>query len=250
MNSLPAYEFFVALGIVAACFCLFIQNKHFQFFKNKSLFWFVIGAFVSGFWGARVLGDWVQAALENRLNWGRSFDLLFLDKASGPVVYYGGLLALIYYIFLVARFKKISFLILFDLCVPALLLGHALGRLGCWARGCCFGSSCPYPWGLTHSLNSTPLHPVQLYEAFGLLLLGFISFKRPFKNLPRNSILFLLLYPSFRFFLEFVRGDEVRGFWLSLSTSQWISFPLFVLGLILWIQGKRGAATRIVATSD
>jgi phosphatidylglycerol:prolipoprotein diacylglycerol transferase len=252
MNSLPVYEFYVALGIVSGFTLLYFLNKKIQkpyFTSARSYFYFVLGAFVSGIWGARVLGEIVASHSKNTLSWS-SFDLLFLDRLSGPVVFYGGFLALLYYLFLTARFRKISFLNLLDLTTPALTLGHAIGRLGCWSRGCCHGDICPYFWGISRSPGTPPLHPVQLYESFFLLALTYLTthnlllredLSSPSKprHWPRNSILLLVAYPAFRFANEFFRGDLDRGFWGALSTSQWISLALLSVGILLWVRESR-----------
>jgi len=258
MNSLPVYEFFFALGLVSGSTLLYFLLKRSDapvFKTTKGYLYFVLGACLAGLWGARALGDIVDASSKKMLSWG-SFDLLILDKASGSFVFYGGLLAFLYYLFLIARFKKIPFLRMLDFCIPALALGQALGRLGCWGRGCCFGSSCSYPWGIVREVAQAPIHPVQIYEAAWLFGLAFLSTRKaalPYeklsswqKKLPRNSIFYLLAYPSFRFCVEFFRGDEIRGFWGPLSTSQWISIGLFVVGVVLYFrdtQSKRGAAS-------
>lgn len=46
------------------------------------------------------------------------------------------------------------------------------------------------------------------------------------------------MYSIGRFVLEFFRGDEIRGIYGALSTSQWISIPLLVLGIILFVKAK------------
>lgn len=78
-----------------------------------------------------------------------------------------------------------------------------------------------------------PLLPVQLWEAgfdFLLaLLLYFLTNRSPFPYL--GLAVYGICYSVFRFTVEFFRGDLIRGFWFSLSTSQWISLLVFVLCL-------------------
>ena len=242
MSSWPAYEFFLALALVLASAIFYLRDRNEETPLAKSAAGYIallLGAWLSAFWGARVLGEIVDAHSQKRLSW-HSFDILILDRASGTFVYYGALLALIYYLFLIARFRKISFEKIFSRAVPALLLGHALGRLGCWFRGCCHGDTCPYPWGVVREVSTLPIHPVQLYES--AFLFGFFVWSlRRQKTDSRLSLagIYLLAYPSFRFLVEFLRGDELRGFWGPLSTSQWVSLALFCGGVFLWKKSRR-----------
>jgi phosphatidylglycerol:prolipoprotein diacylglycerol transferase len=126
----------------------------------------------------------------------------------------------------------------------ALPLAHAVGRLGCFLAGCCYGAAHDLPWAVTYTdpaaadLNGTPLgrplHPTQLYEA--LLELGnFAVVTWVWRRAPRSwapVATWLGLYGAERFALEFLRGDP-RGAWLGLSTSQWLA--LAMLGAALWL---------------
>ncbi|MFH2203532.1 MAG: prolipoprotein diacylglyceryl transferase family protein [Elusimicrobiota bacterium] len=149
---------------------------------------------------------------------------------------------------------------------PALAFGHTLGRIGCFAEGCCYGTPTSMPWGVKFShaacsvdgtLLGTALHPVQLYEAFGsACLFAFFAFY----VLPRihakkltygTSFLgYICLYAVMRFFLEFLRGDDRGVFlWDALSPSQWFSLgALIVAGGRLYYQGifERHPDTRTV----
>lgn len=139
----------------------------------------------------------------------------------------------------------------------ALPLGHAIGRVGCFLQACCHGKPTSLPWGaaytdprggLNAALLGLPLHPVQLYEAAGDLV---ISAAVAFWVLPRIRAArwkygtaffgYIAAYSVMRFFTEFARGDD-RGFFLSarLSPSQWWSLGGFaVAAFCLWRNGVR-----------
>jgi phosphatidylglycerol:prolipoprotein diacylglycerol transferase len=95
---------------------------------------------------------------------------------GGGFVFYGGLIfGIIYYLIISLGFKKFNiknskFLL------PGLIFGHAIGRVGCFLAGCCFGSECDI--FLSVRMHGSSLHPVQLYEAFGLIAYWFNSFKK------------------------------------------------------------------------
>ncbi len=103
--------------------------------------------------------------------------------------------------------------------VVPIVLAHAVGRVGCFLAGCCYGAFIG---------ESDVRHPTQLYEAGGLFLLtGALSVQE-----RRHGHLlvpvYLLAYATLRFGVEFLRVDD-RGEWLGFSTSQWISLALILV---------------------
>ncbi|MBR5626700.1 MAG: prolipoprotein diacylglyceryl transferase, partial [Thermoguttaceae bacterium] len=82
--------------------------------------------------------------------------LLFniLDMTSGGLVVYGSIIGGILSVFVFLYLKKMPILATFDLFAPALMLGIAIGRIGCLMNGCCFGGVCDFPWGITFPAGS------------------------------------------------------------------------------------------------
>jgi len=181
-------------------------------------------------------------------------------RAGG--VFYGGLIAALIVAFWHMRRTKLPPLRTADVFAPAIALGHAIGRLGCFAAGCCWGTECHRPWAVTFTdpaateitgvpLNQ-PVHPTQLYEAFAEFLIFGILFWRIRRPHREGQIigLYLLLYSTARFIVEFFRVHElgkVAGG--PFDTSQYISVGLFALGL--WFlrrprQRLRPATTSVV----
>lgn len=164
----------------------------------------------------------------------------FLHCFSGSV-YYGGLLGACLSVHWYARrFAPNQTSLLSDLFACAIPLFHAFGRVGCFLGGCCYGIPCR--WGVTATgnplvpeVNGVCRFPVQLAEA-GCELGLFIVLLRLFRKGKRSGqlvVCYLLGYAPLRFGLEFLRGDAARGFFLNLSTSQWLSVLLFCTAL--WI---------------
>lgn len=153
---------------------------------------------------------------------------------GGGFVFYGGLIfGLIFYLVYSLRFKKFNFHKSY-LLIPGIAFGHAIGRIGCFLTGCCYGSQCELPWAV--KMEGEFRHPVQLYEAFALFSIGFLALSWIEKKKTNLNIItnYLLVYSGVRFFIEFFRGDEIRGiFWFSLSTSQFISLGLIILSLAM-----------------
>ena len=107
------------------------------------------------------------------LNWefyrGNLLEILRLDH--GGLVFYGGLGLGILMGLLYIRRSKLPMAQTVDLMVPPLVLAHAIGRIGCFLNGCCYGKFTDLPWGVAFPPETLHRHPTQLYEAGALLLL-------------------------------------------------------------------------------
>ena len=177
----------------------------------------------------------------------------FLKKyLSAGFVFFGGLYGALAAALLYARLTRTSAERLLNMLLPAVLLIHGLGRVGCFCMGCCYGKPSE-KWGVLFSRSEiapsdVPLLPIQLYEAAGVLLLfGVLAHMGAKKtNGFRMLAVYLLAYSILRFGLEYLRGDAYRGFLLGLSVSQMLSIASVLLAgfLLLRLRGRRacGAA--------
>lgn len=159
---------------------------------------------------------------------------------GGGFVFYGGLVGgFSYLLFEVFYLKSLRFNEL-GLFVPALSISHAIGRVGCFLTGCCYGTHCELPWAV--HMHGHFRHPVQLYESLSLLALAFFSIKviKTKKN-PLNAILIYTFgYGLIRFTLEFFRGDKVRGIHFGgLSTSQYVSLTIILATIVIYLLNKK-----------
>jgi phosphatidylglycerol:prolipoprotein diacylglycerol transferase len=195
-----------------------------------------LGCFLWGLIGARLLFLIVQ--------WPLFLSGRFHPWAlwEGGVVFYGGLIgALAYLAWALRRETTSRRLEILEALAPAIAFAHAVGRLGCFFNGCCHGSRCDLPWGVTFTdprsgaeVLGVPLHPTPLYESLGLGLLGgLLLYNARQGRFGSNARLYLVGYGSLRFLLEFTRGDSLRGSVGPLSTSQVLSLAVICLGLIL-----------------
>ena len=117
---------------------------------------------------------------------------------------------------------------------------HAIGRLGCFFAGCCYGKPTDSFIGLTFpTTNSTTVHPSQLYEVISILLIMVVLFilKRNKKFNGQLFISYVILYAIARSILEVFRGDN-RGFIISdvLSHSQFIAMLLITIAGYFYIK--------------
>ncbi len=168
------------------------------------------------------------------------------DLFSYGFVFYGGLFGIIIGILVYAKMFKISFWHLMDSLVLAVPLVHAFGRFGCFFAGCCYGCPTDPPWGVFFRPDSAApsgiaLFPVQIWEAglnIVLFAILFVYSRKP-RGDHKMTGLYLLGYAIIRFSLEFFRADTIRGIFLGMGTSQWISIVLVPIGLYLLLSKKK-----------
>ena len=179
----------------------------------------------------------------------------------------GGMLAVTIYI----RKHKLSWLLVSDWVAPYLILGHSIGRLGCFLVGDCYGKPCELPWAMTFKNGLPPttfssfqynypeifnkssfqslysasekfiyVHPTQLYESF-IYVCIFLYLIKIRENKSYNGIVFfeyLFLAGLSRFIIEFIRLNPKYIF--NLSGAQFISLVMiFSSSFLMYINRKR-----------
>jgi phosphatidylglycerol:prolipoprotein diacylglycerol transferase len=161
----------------------------------------------------------------------------------------GGLFVTIFY----TMKKKISFWRWADIFAPSLILGQAIGRIGCFFNGDAHGYPTSLPWGVVYADGSPagqmfpgqPLHPTQLYE-LGFNLLIFLILWKLRKRQFFDGFLFLLyvlLYFSIRIFIEYFRADRLT-FFGDISAAQAIGVIGIVLSLaFMLVMSREGSVT-------
>ncbi len=240
--SLPTYGVLVACGFLLGLYLVGKLAKRHGFDPDKltNLGVYVALAAIIGAKLFMILVD-IDIYLKDP---GRLFSLSAL-QAGG--IFYGGLLAAIATAFWYARREGLPGLATADLFAPAVAIGHSVGRLGCFAAGCCWGQPTDAPWGIAftdpvaHSLVGVPLnvhlHPTQLYEAVGTFIVGVILWRLLERPHQPGTVLgwYLMLYSGFRLFVEFFRDTSVRAFPFDgpLSTTQWVAVFLILAGAYL-----------------
>lgn len=172
---------------------------------------------------------------------------------EGGLMFFGGLLIACASLIVFIRLQKKPLAEVLDVVVTAVPLGHAIGRMGCFLNGCCYGrtsDSClsvtfPHgsiPWseqlqgGLisAEAVRSLPVLPSQLFESalnFIIFIVLLLLFKR--RRHPGSQVAaYMMMYPVARFILELSRADERLHFgWFSIS--QVISLGIFAAGVVL-----------------
>jgi phosphatidylglycerol:prolipoprotein diacylglycerol transferase len=231
-HDLTIYSYPLLMGIgwgVAYQVFFYLLSEDFSRLKGQTLFW---GIFLSAWIGAKFLFYLTYPSASEK-----SFvsDLSFW--MGGGFVFYGGFLgALLFLALFKILFKKLSLNDLWPM-LPALALGHGIGRIGCFLAGCCFGKPTELFWGVF--MHEHYRHPTQLIEASGLIALGIYLLKSNASK-PRLISLYLVFYGLLRFGVEALRGDMVRGSWGLLTPSQWISLLLITSGILVFARILRG----------
>jgi phosphatidylglycerol---prolipoprotein diacylglyceryl transferase len=254
--GLHTYGILVALGFTVGIVLFWREGRRQGFDGGRLLdlsFWSV----VAGLFGSRIAFVGLNArefaeacfgqgaSAQGRIS-GCTAALRFWE---GGFVFYGGAIATGMVLLLFCRREGWSFWRLGDLAAPSLAVGHALGRLGCFFAGCCFGKTCAAPWGLsfprgsvaydelqaigvvaTHAAHTPPLHPTQLYEACGELG-GFVlllvlrhrwrpsdfSTTRADRRTGGLILTYAACYAALRFVVEIFRGDISRRYLVEWS---------------------------------
>ena len=246
--TIYTYGFWVAIGFFAALALILKEAKR----ENLSpaiisdlAFWTV----ASGIIGARLvyiiynLSHFLKHPLEIIAFW------------KGGLVFIGGLFFGLLASFFYVRRHHLKFWQLADLIAPGLALGQALGRIGCFSAGCCYGKPTQVPWAVVFKNPDSlaplniPLHPTELYHSFACFLIATILFwsQRYYFNkrlldpaIPYGRVfaLYLGLHGMQRFFIEFFRGDIKPIFFGWLSLTQIISVFMIVSGCIIYLKKK------------
>ncbi len=209
-------------------------------------------------WNLGLIGI-VAAVLGSKLllifdNW-RSFRaapmaLLSTSLLRSGGVFLGGIVLAFVCCVLYARRARLPMLRTMDVAAPGIALGHAIGRLGCFAAGCCYGRPTSEPWGVIFTSRfaarttgvplGIPLQPTQLFESAveGVLCLVLLWF---FARRHRDGEVmgaWLFCYGVARFFLEFLRGDPGRGsvFGGALTVTQLLAVLMVIAAGVLWVR--------------
>jgi phosphatidylglycerol---prolipoprotein diacylglyceryl transferase len=199
----------------------------------------------------------------------------------GGLVFQGAIPVVIVFAYLYLKWKKTPFGEAADTVIPFAVVGHAVGRLGCFFNGCCYGKPTTLPWGIPfprtpwdlsqtptgcpvyldhlqrfHAVTSQdhwslPVHPTQLYSFLALLAISALLLYlrkrwRPFSGFTLP--VYLMVYGLARFIIEFYRGDHNPTHFGALSDQQILSLLFVLAGAVLFgIMWAYAARTRPVA---
>lgn len=171
----------------------------------------------------------------------------------GGLVFYGGLIGAVLAGGIYIKRHAMPFWKTADIYALAIPLGHAFGRLGCFAAGCCHGKVTDVPWSVrfTSPESLAPLdvhlHPTQMYSAINnLALFALLMFLRTRKKFEGQlALTYLFTYSITRGIIEFWRGDERGALLLGIfSTAQGIGVILALISVIVMVYLSRKTAPK------
>jgi len=156
-------------------------------------------------------------------------------------VFYGGFIGAVVATIVFVRARRLPLWKLADVMAPSVALGHAFGRLGCFFNGCCYGTPTCVSWGVrfpdNHLMHSCPVHPTQLYEVAGNLVLfaGLFEFYRRKQFDGQVWWWYVLAYGALRFGIEFFRGDYAVHYFGRFTIAHLIAAALMAVAVgALW----------------
>lgn len=233
--TIYSYGFFVASAFLLALAVSTWQAKKKRL--NYSLvpdlgFYLILGAIA----GARIL----YILIRPYYFW--EHPLYIIQFWKGGLVFLGGAIGATVVGILYLNYKRQPFWSWADALSPGVAAGQALGRVGCLMAGCCYGKPCSLPWAITFTNPKTlapsgiPLHPTQIYHSLAgvVTFCSLLYFQRKSRNSGEIFALLLILYGSFRFVIEFFRGDY-RGFIWLISTTQYLALGAIIAGFLIFV---------------
>ncbi len=226
--TLYSYGLMVALGFLSAVGLALRQALRIGLDPDRLQKWCVL-VFLGGLVGARA----AYVLLYWELFRSNPVEIFRFDH--GGLVFYGGLGAGLLAGFGGFRWLQLPVWVTIDLMTPPLVLAHAIGRIGCFLNGCCYGKPTELPWGVRFPSDELTRHPTQLYEMAALLVFFFLLKAVERRSVKPGTVIlsYGLLYGVWRFSIEFLRGDNPPGPG-GLTVFQWISLPLAAIsGLLL-----------------
>lgn len=239
--ALHTYGFLLAVAFVAG---LWVANRQARRagLDPSRITDMAVYVLIGGLVGAKVMLVIVEWSFYVR----NPRELLSVIQSGG--VFYGGLLGALPVAWWYARRHQLDGWRTADVLVPGVAIGQAIGRLGCFSAGCCYGRPTNVRWGIafrdpyaTRAVGTPldiPLHPTQLYESFAvaLLFLGLLWLARRKRFHGQVTVAYLFAYAVLRFAIEFYRGDAARGtlFGGWVSTSQFIAILVALAALAMY----------------
>lgn len=240
--SLYTYGLFVALGFLTALWVARREAGRVGINPTHVMdlgFYLLIAAIV----GSRIFFLAVNPGVLSESLWA------VFQIWEGGLVFYGGFIVALITAIIYVRMIKVPFFRIADIFSPGLALGHAVGRIGCFFAGCCYGKECDLPWAVVfkNPLSLAPigvhLHPTQIYSVAGnLMVFGALwLLRKRTRYTGQLFLLYVMFYGLVRSFLELFRGDPRGNIFDGVSVSQGIGLVLAAsAAVVLAIMRKRG----------
>lgn len=229
------YSYGVMLAMaVLVCSCLASKEAHRIGIQPQVIFDLVFWLVTSGILGARLF----YILLNYHFFLDHPGEILMIQK--GGLAWHGGLIAATWAGMRFVRKRGLPLTATLDLVAPYIALGEAIGRVGCFLNGCCYGRE--VVWGIYFPVHHAHLHPTQLYAMVGLVVLFFILKRYRHVATLGGDVFVLYLFGAslLRFIIEFFRADHdvlVMG----LSVFQWVCLGIILVAVYVHLRLKSRA---------
>jgi phosphatidylglycerol:prolipoprotein diacylglycerol transferase len=226
--QISTYYSLISLGCILATLW-FIRRARAQNLTQVSAIDFALVLMISGFLGARLLHIFYEEPAYYAQNWRRAFEIW-----NGGFVFYGGVFGAFIGTSLFAAFRREPLWLWADLAAPPIALSYAIGRVGCFLNGCCYGKECQLPWAVY--MQGTHRHPTQLYATLWetLVIVVLIKSEKHLKSVGQLFGLWLFLHGLGRSMMEVMRDDPRGPLILGMSLGSFLSLILGAVGLSLF----------------
>lgn len=268
--TLNTYGLLLAFSFIAGLYCMARLAEKDGLDRNRvyDLGLWVLAASLIGSKLLMVVTEWDYYR-------DRPGQILTLDFFRSGGVFYGGFLAAVITSVLVMKRYRLPWWRTADVFAPGIAIGQAIGRMGCFSAGCCWGKPTTSAIGIHfteagHDITGVPtivnhltdpvqrelwsqklgglisplsLHPTQLYEAAAtaLIFVALLLLRRTRAFEGQVILAYAVLYSIARFVIEFWRDDPRGQIW-GLSTSQLIAIIVFLGSVALYVHRSRHRA--------
>ena len=248
-DFLKTFSLFNVMVVLALLVANYVLQREFERYKLKANIAdsIILATIFFGYLGAKVFG-----ALEVYDKWqslSDFFHLIFSFETEG-LAWYGGLTFVLLYSIRIAKRNKIPFFYLLDRTAPALAIGYAIGRLGCFFSGDgCYGGLCnapvPFCMNFSQGADTASWHKIQslathynlealawntplMASLFSIALFFLLqSYRKNKFPIGTNFIAFIFIHSIYSFFIEFIRLNPAN--FLGLTQAQFFSIILIAL---------------------
>ncbi len=230
--EISSYSFMVLMALIVGGIIYYVGSRK-ETEKDENAFYIPIAALIGGILGAKI-PEWIgnYSSISDTYH---ATDLLFTGRTIVGGLIGGMLSVLLVKKLLGIKGRRGNFF------APAVAAGLAIGRVGCFMGGCCYGVSTSLPWGVNFGDN-IPRHPTQLYEAaFALGMFIYLEYKKKNSSfIPPGKLfdIFLNSYFIFRFSVEFIRVHPPVLFGLTLYQLLSLAALIYINRRILFLKWR------------
>ncbi|HOL21521.1 MAG TPA: prolipoprotein diacylglyceryl transferase [bacterium] len=219
------YGVFVAAGVLVGSI-IFQKTAYKQGYSpqliSNLLFWVVVW----GLLGGRFLHILVHISYYYR----NPFDIIRIR--NGGLAVEGAVITAFIFLIIYSRIKKFNLKEMLDIVALSTPLGQAIGRIGCFLNGCCYGKPTEILTGVKFPFSAERVHPTQLYYSALYILLFFFLNALYRKRLKQGMVFscYMLGFSLIRYLVDMLRGDLSPTF-TGLYPTQVMAIVLFIIGV-------------------